>query len=106
LGLFLIESIGFGKGLGALDLNATNIKNKLHMLDPSLLNEAQIYGILKAFKPLLERDVLGFQDELQRADRTHFDTVALEAFGLGAIQQDISSALLTLVAMRQAVHDG
>ncbi|MDX8394911.1 MAG: hypothetical protein R8K22_00690, partial [Mariprofundaceae bacterium] len=60
---------------------------------------------LKAFEPLLERDILGFQDELQQADRLHFDKVVLEAFGLVERQENISNALLTLVEMRQAVRD-
>ena len=105
LALFLIESVGFGKGLGALDLNATNIKNKLHMLDPSHLSQEQVQQILEAFEPLLQRDVLNYQDELVQTDRQHFDKVVLEAFGLGDVQQDISNALLALVEMRQAVRN-
>ncbi len=106
LSLFLIESVGFGKGLGALDLNATNIKNKLHILDPSHLNQEQVHQILKAFEPLLKRNVMSYQDELKQTDRQHFDKVVLETFSLGDVQQDISDALLTLVEMRQAVRNG
>ncbi|MDX8413553.1 MAG: N-6 DNA methylase [Mariprofundales bacterium] len=106
LGLFLIESVGFGKGLGALDLNATNIRKNLHMLDPSLLNEVQVFDIIKAFKPLLGRDVLSVREELQQSDRLHFDKVVLQAFDLGGVQENISNALLALVEMRQAVHNG
>jgi len=106
LGLFLIESVGFGKGLGALDLNATNIKNKLHVLDPFHLKQGQVHQILEAFEPLLKRDVMNYQDELVQTDRQYFDKVVLEAFELDDVQQDISSALLALVEMRQAVRNG
>jgi len=105
LGLFLIESVGFGKGLGALDLNATNIKNKLHMLDPSQLQERQMQSILDAFEPLLQRDVLNFREELEQEDRIKFDKTVLKCFGLEGFQKDISNALLVLVNMRQAVRD-
>jgi N-6 DNA Methylase len=82
VGMFLIEASGFGRGLGALDLNATKLSAQLHMLNPALLSNAASQTILTAFAPLLKRSVMDLDSELCQEDRIHFDDTVLNAYGL------------------------
>ncbi len=104
IGLFLIEAIGFGRGLGALDLNATKLSNQLHILQPNLLSIQNKENILAAFAPLLNRNVLDITDEIQRPDRKEFDRIVLESFGAGSLQNDIYNSLMKLFHIRQTAR--
>ena len=46
--MFFIESFGFGRGLGALDLRETKFKKDFKILNPELLSDAKYFG--KKFK--------------------------------------------------------
>jgi len=59
-------------------------------------------GRWEAFAPLLRRDVLPVADELEQADRQHFDETVLEAFGLGLSRNQLYESLQALVGIRQA----
>lgn len=100
IGLFYIEAIGFGRGLGALDLSATNIKNSLFMLNPAQLNQEQINNIITSFNVLKQRDVLPITEELEQEDRNRFDDLVLEAFGISEFKQQIKQALIQLYNIR------
>lgn len=102
--MLLIESVGFGRGLGALDLNARKISEHLHMLNPDSLTPTQRARILAAFQPLLTRDVCNLNDELTQPDRVAFDATVLESYGLGALQTPIRDTLLTLFHIRQTAR--
>jgi len=41
IGVFFIEALGFGRGLGALDLSATKLSRHLHILKSDLLSQQQ-----------------------------------------------------------------
>ena len=105
VGLFLVEALGFGRGLGALDLSTTRAKRQLHILNPRRLNDEQEKYILKAFRPLLDRPVETVPEELARDDRRAFDRTVLEAFGLLDLYEPIRTALRELYALRMAVND-
>lgn len=98
---FLIEGNGFGRGLGVLDFNSTNLIS-IPLPNPDLLSLEQINSIKIAFKPLLSpnRKVLNIADELEEADRIHFDKTILEAYGMEHVQQHLYDGFLKLVAMR------
>ncbi|WP_066057281.1 N-6 DNA methylase [Robertmurraya korlensis] len=100
IGLFYIEAIGFGRGLGALDLSATNIKNSLFMLNPALINEEQTRNILTKFNILKQRDVLPIAQELEQQDRNEFDDAVLEAFGISEYKEQIKQSLIQLYNIR------
>ncbi len=102
IAMFIIEGMGFGRGLGALDLNKDRIEEFMHVLDPSRLNQVGIGSIKAAFAPLLQRDILDVADELEQADRQAFDDAVIAAFGLSISRQRIYDALLSLVGIRQA----
>lgn len=101
ISMFIIEGMGFGRGLGALDLNKDRIEDYMQLLDPGLLDQAGIEAISAAFTPLLARDVLNVADELEQADRQAFDDAIIAAFGLGIDRQRIYDALLSLVEIRR-----
>ena len=100
IAMFITEGMGFGRGLGALDINKDRIENYLHILDPNLLDQAGIDSIKAAFAPLLNRDILNVADELEQADRMAFDDAVIAAFGLDIGRQRVYDALLSLVEIR------
>lgn len=100
IGMFIIEGLGFGRGLGALDLNKDRIQQYLHMLDARLLSSEAIARILEAFQPLLERDILCVADELEQLDRIAFDDVIIAEFGLSLSRNQLYEGLLALVEIR------
>lgn len=102
IAMFIIEGMGFGRGLGALDLNKDRIEDFMHVLDPSQLDQTGIASIKTAFAPLLQRNILDVADELEQTDRQGFDDAVIAAFGLNIDRQRIYDALLSLVEIRQS----
>lgn len=102
ISLFLLEGVGFGRGLGALDLNSKKIKKYMHILNPAALDAAKAKVITDAFAPVRARAVLNVADELEREDRRTFDSEVLDAYGIDLDLDRIYDALLNLVAIRQA----
>ena len=100
VGLFMIEGLGFGRGLGALDLNKDRIEGYMHMLDPTTLCEGRREKIKSAFKPLLDREILSIADELEEADRQVFDDEVMEVFGLNFSREELYDSLRGLVGIR------
>ncbi|MFN3703831.1 N-6 DNA methylase [Thermomonas sp.] len=102
IAMFIIEGMGFGRGLGALDLNKDRIEDYMHMLDFHQLDQAGVNSIKAAFIPLLQREILAVADELEQADRKAFDDAVLRAFGIQVPRQRIYDALLALISIREA----
>ncbi|MFZ5641683.1 MAG: N-6 DNA methylase [Bacillota bacterium] len=105
LGLFYIEALGFGRGLGALDLNARKVKERLFMLNPYLLTKNQATEIKEKFKPLLDRAVLPILDELEQDDRKEFDDAVFRAFGIEGYKNKIIESLKLLYGIRMSVKN-
>ncbi|WP_300601964.1 N-6 DNA methylase [Niabella sp.] len=105
ISMFIIEGMGFGRGLGALDLNKDRIENYMHVLDVSKLDDNSIQKIKEAFLPLTKRDILPVADELEQPDRQTLDDTVIEAFGLTVDRQQIYDALLALVEIRRTALD-
>lgn len=103
VGMFYIEALGFGRGLGALDLNATKLRDGLHVIDPGLISPDDRERILAAFSPLLDRPVEPAADEIAREDRQALDETVLDAVGFSHAASDVRRALLTLFEIRIAV---
>ncbi len=102
IGMFLIEGLGFGRGLGALDLNKDRIEARMHVLDPSIPESKMKIAVLDAFSPLLRREILSVSEELEQADRQAFDNIVIRAFGLQVERQRIYDSLHELVSIRLA----
>lgn len=105
LGMFYLEALGFGRGLGVLDLNSTKLASHLKILDPSQVDPGARAGILTAFGSLLSRAVMPLKEELASSDRQHFDDLVLGALGLERFATSIRDSLLELYTIRQSVHD-
>lgn len=100
--MFLIEGLGFGRGLGVLDLNKDRIESSLHILNPMLLDQSARTRLLSAFKPLLKRDVMKVPDELSDKDRQNFDDVVLEEFSIKISRERIYNSMKALHGIRMA----
>ncbi len=103
LGMLMIESCGFGRGEGVLDLSATRLRRMLMMLDPKLINKEQRGKILNTFEPLLHRDIKEIPEELKMDDRKQLDLAILEVFGLEDISDEITNTLLGIFHIRNAI---
>lgn len=103
LSMFFIESFGFGRGQGALDLRATKFKKDFKVLDISKLTAIQKEGIIKSFQPIANRNRLPLEREVEQADRVNFERVLFEAFGISEHYEAIKSSLLHLYRIRFAV---
>ena len=100
LGIFFIESLGFGRGLGALDLSSTRMKKYLRVLNPELLTKEQIVLIKEKFKIVRDRDIKNITDEFKEIDRIEFDNVVLESFEISHLKEKIMNSFLYLYQMR------
>ncbi len=103
LGMFYIEAVGFGRGLGALDISSTTIRNAF-MLNPELLSNENKNAILEAFEPLLDRQVEHTSVELTLEDRRNFDITVLRAYGIEEHYESIKQSLLSMQKMRFCVQ--
>lgn len=97
--------MGFGRGLGALDLNKDRIADYMHCLDPAKLDKTGAAAIKAAFAPLASRDIFEVADELDQTDRQHFDKTVLEAFGLNIDLDRVYNALRALVEIRRTANE-
>ena len=105
IGMFLLEAAGFGRGLGALDLNATKLAKQLHVLNHQSISQPHKINILNLYKPLLLRDVLDLPQELASIDRQQFDEAVLQAYGFKNVRNDIYQSLLALYNIRQTARE-
>ena len=101
--MFFIESFGFGRGLGALDLRATKFERDFKLLNFQLLSEEQKQSIIKAFQPIANRNRFPLEIEINQEDRANFERVLFKAFGIEKHYEAIKSSLLHLYRIRFAV---
>ena len=102
LSLFYIEAVGFGRGLGVLDINKDSI-SKCYMLNPALLNESQKADIMEKFEVLMSRGMVDINQDMEDPVRREFDMVVLNAFGIGSYFDNIVSSLKAMRKVRKAV---
>lgn len=105
LSMFFIESFGFGRGLGALDLRATKFERDFQLLNFQLLSAEQKQSIISAFQPIANRNRFPLEQEVEQADRVNFEGVLFEAFGIDEHYDAIKSSLLHLYRIRFAVKE-
>lgn len=103
LSIFYIEAVGFGRGLGVLDINKDSI-SKCYILNPSLLSEKQKTNIMKTFSALTERGIVDISQDLSDPIRYDFDMTVLKAFGIGNYYDSIVGSLKAMRKIRKAVN--
>ncbi len=104
LGLFYIEAIGFGRGLGVLDLSVSRFKDDFRILNIGLFTSDARQDILDLFEPLLNRPPYELESELESLDRVNFDKAVLRSLGLERNYKSIKETLLSLYKRRHAVR--
>ncbi|HOB71709.1 MAG TPA: SAM-dependent DNA methyltransferase, partial [bacterium] len=102
LSMFFIESFGFGRGQGALDLRATKFKKDFKVLNISKLTPKQKESIINSFQPIANRMRFPLEQEVKQPDRLNFEKVLFEAFGIFKHFEAIKSSLLHLYNIRFA----
>ena len=103
LSMFFIESFGFGRGLGALDLRATKFERDFKILNPNLLTDEQKERLIIAFEPIKQRNRLPLEEELEMNDRIHFENILMEVYEISDYYEQIKQSLLELFRIRFAV---
>lgn len=103
LGIFYIEAIGFGRGLGVLDLNKNKVEERFRILNPELISKENREKIIDLYKRLESRGVKPIKEELEQVDRIKFDKTVLKAFGLDEYYDKIKISLLQLFNIRKSV---
>ncbi|MCH5293847.1 MAG: N-6 DNA methylase [Treponema sp.] len=104
IGMFYIEATGFGRGAGALDLSKDKVADSF-MLNPNLLSDRQRQDIIAAFEPLLNRNILPVEQELEQADRQAFDAAVLRAYGMEGLYDEIKDTLLSMMRVRLGARE-
>lgn len=104
VGMFILESLGFGRGLGVLDINASKLSKKMRVLYGSSLSQADRKKVMLAFAPLLARSAKNLTEELKMVDRIRFDQNVLSAFKINISVHDVYQSLLKLHSIRQTAR--
>lgn len=101
-GMFAMEAIGFGRGLGVLDASSTKLK-KMYMIDPKTISDGDAAHIIKLFNKIKSRPVMDTGAELKDKDREQFDRAVLRAIGHEELYGAIKRSLLSMQYTRHAV---
>lgn len=102
LSILFIEAAGFGRGLGALDINKDSLA-KCYMLNPALLSEEQKERIKTAFNALKQRGVVDVEQDLADPIRREFDMTVLNAYGIGEYYDTIVADIKAMRHVRKTV---
>jgi len=102
LSLFYIEAVGFGRGLGVLDINKDSV-SKCYMLNPALLTEEQTADIMNKFSALTERGIVDINQDLLDPIRRDFDMTVLKSFGIENYFDRIVCSLKAMRKIRKSV---
>lgn len=101
--MYFIEALGFGRGLGVLDIDATKIKNGLYIPDINLISDEDSAKIINAFEKIKVRGVLTVSEEMKCHDRLELDNRIANAIGLPlSIVEDVYAGLQTLYRIRKS----
>lgn len=103
--MLMIEMLGFGRGLGVLDITSTKIKTGFWIFDPSLFTKEARSKIIDAFMPLLKRKVKAVPEEINEEDRRLLDKTILSGIGIdySIYGNKIYDSLLNLYNIRKSV---
>lgn len=103
VGQFFIESTGFGRGLGALDLSKDNIQ-RINMLNPNILSNNQRNIIVQSFNKLKENPIGNTLEEINTPIRSQFDKIVLESFGMLDKYELIKESLIRMQSSRLSAN--
>lgn len=101
-GMFAIEAIGFGRGLGVLDASSTKLKN-MYMINPDKISVQDAREIVNLFGKIKSREVMDTEDELNNPEREKFDRKVLDSIGHEDLYESIKKSLLSMQHTRHCV---
>ena len=101
-GMFAIEAVGFGRGLGVLDASSTRLKN-MYMIDIDKISKNDAKEIIRLFEKIKTREVMDIEDELKDPAREEFDNKVLQSIGAQDLYDKIKDSLLSLQHTRHCV---
>jgi len=105
LSMFFIESFGFGRGLGALDLRETKFERDFKVLNPNVLSDAQKTNIINAFEPITQRNRYPLEQEIEQVDRINFERILFDCYGISDYFNSVKMSLKHLFKIRFSVKD-
>lgn len=101
-GMFAIEAIGFGRGLGVLDASSARLKN-MYMIDIDQISQPDAEEIIRLFDIIKNREVMDIEDELKDPARREFDNKVLQSIGAQDLYDKIRDSLLSLQHTRHCI---
>lgn len=101
---FFIEAVGFGRGLGVLDINKDNI-SKCYMLSPNLLSNTDKLRIKDLFNVVAKKEIMSIERELNDADWIYFNHAVLRAYGIDEYYSSICNSLCSMRKVRRAAKE-
>lgn len=101
---FFIEAIGFGRGLGVLDINKENVGN-CYMLNPEMLSADDANIIKERFSVVCSRNIISVEEEMEDPEWIAFNQSVLNAYGIGAFYENICDSLKSLRKVRNTARD-
>lgn len=101
---FFIEAVGFGRGLGVLDIKKESIE-KCYMLNPELLSSNAVRSIKSRFNVINSKEIVSIEDEFIDSDWIEFNKAILEGYGIAEYYPMICNSLRSLRKVRNAVKE-
>lgn len=101
---FFVEAVGFGRGLGVLDINKENISESL-MLNPTLLTQSSITNIKMQFHIVCSKPIMTIDEELEDEDWIRYNHTVLQAFEIDTYYDKIVNSFVSLRKVRKTVHE-
>lgn len=102
-GMFAIEAIGFGRGLGVLDATSTKLK-QMFLINPYEIREEDRKRIEYLFDKIQSRDVMEITGELRDPVRREFEEAVLGAIGCEHLYEGIKASLLSMQHTRHTAE--
>lgn len=100
--VFCIESAGFGRGLGVLDINKDRLEF-CRMFRPDIVSKADRDRIVKAFEKIKSRKIMQISDELNDRDRMDFERIVFSAYGVDDVLHEVCESVLAMQQTRETV---
>jgi len=104
LGIFFIESSGFGRGLGALDINKKSLEST-SMLSPDVLNSNQKKMICDRYLTLPKDVSQDIRVLLNTKEREEFDKFILKCYGIEEHYNEIKASVISMISTRLTVKE-
>ena len=101
---FFIEAVGFGRGLGVLDINKDNVASCL-MLNPACLSQHSVNNIKLSFMVVTGKPIMTVEEELKDTDWISFNHTVLSAFNIDSYYDSICNSLKSMRKARMTAKD-